>query len=190
MTKTAVAAAVLPVAGFVVVLSVATLCYWNALHGELVHDDRFAIKENMDIRPTIPLTQLFANDFWGKPMADPTSHKSYRPLTVLTFRLNYALHELSPWGYHAVNVALHAMASCLVMLVSWAVVFGDLQPAVTTGLLFATHPVHTEAVSGLKPCQVWLTTMQEQRSCITLTTPPPHTPTPSHAPTLLPSPTI
>ena len=138
------------VAGFLAVLSVAILCYWNTLSGELVHDDRFAIKENMDLRPTVPFAQVFANDFWGKPMADPTSHKSYRPLTVLTFRVNYALHQLSPWGYHAVNVALHAVASCLVVLVSWVVVFGALQPAVTTGLLFAAHPVHTEAVSGLK----------------------------------------
>ncbi len=150
MRLTAPSAAVLPVAGFTVVLSAAILCYWNTLGGELVHDDRFAIKENMDIRTTAPLTQLFTNDFWGKPMADPTSHKSYRPLTVLTFRLNYVWHELSPWGYHLINVALHAAASCLVVVVSWVVVFGTLRPAVTTGLLFATHPVHTEAVSRVR----------------------------------------
>ena len=29
---------------------------------------------------------FLANDFWGTSMADPHSHKSYRPLTVLTFR--------------------------------------------------------------------------------------------------------
>lgn len=147
MTKTALPVAAL---GLAAVLSAAVLCYWNTLHGELVHDDRFAIKENMDLRAAAPVAYLFANDFWGKPMADPTSHKSYRPLTVLTFRFNYALHELSPWGYHVVNVALHAFASCLVALVSWVAVFGTLRPAVTTGVLFATHPVHTEAVSGLK----------------------------------------
>lgn len=43
------------------------------------------------------------------------SHKSYRPLTVLTFRLNYLLHQLEPWGYHATNVLLHA-AVCLLYL--------------------------------------------------------------------------
>jgi protein O-mannosyl-transferase len=40
------------------------------------------------------------------------SHKSYRPLCVLSFRLNYALHQLEPLGYHLVNMLLH----CLVCL--------------------------------------------------------------------------
>ena len=39
------------------------------------------------------------------------SHKSYRPLTVLTFRLNYVLHGLRPVGFHLVNVVLHAAVS-------------------------------------------------------------------------------
>ncbi|GFV32854.1 transmembrane and TPR repeat-containing protein 3 [Trichonephila clavipes] len=36
------------------------------------------------------------------------SHKSYRPLTVLSFRLNYAVHGLEPMGYHFINIVLHA----------------------------------------------------------------------------------
>ena len=43
------------------------------------------------------------------------SHKSYRPLTVLTFRLNYLLHQLEPYGYHLANVLLHAIV-CLLYL--------------------------------------------------------------------------
>lgn len=41
------------------------------------------------------------------------SHKSYRPLTVLTFRWNYAVHGLQPAGYHLVNLLLHALVSLL-----------------------------------------------------------------------------
>ncbi|CAH0669236.1 unnamed protein product [Spodoptera exigua] len=41
------------------------------------------------------------------------SHKSYRPLTVLTFRWNYAIHGLQPAGYHLVNLLLHALVSLL-----------------------------------------------------------------------------
>ena len=29
---------------------------------------------------------VFTNDFWGKGMAENNSHKSYRPLCVLTFK--------------------------------------------------------------------------------------------------------
>lgn len=54
---------------------------------------------------------------------------------------------LSPMWYHATNVALHAGACILVTRVS--LVVAALRPgfAALAGLLFATHPVHTEAVS-------------------------------------------
>ena len=54
------------------------------------------------------MQNVFKNDFWGTPMNKEQSHKSYRPLTVLTFRLNYLVHELEPLGYHLVNIILHA----------------------------------------------------------------------------------
>lgn len=63
------------------------LCYGRSLRGEFVHDDVWAIVHNPDVRPGGSARgNLFANDFWGKGMADSTSHKSYRPLCVLTFR--------------------------------------------------------------------------------------------------------
>jgi hypothetical protein len=56
---------------------------------------------------------------------------------------------LSPMWYHATNVALHAAACILVTRVS--LVVAALRPgfAAIAGLLFAAHPVHTEAVSDI-----------------------------------------
>jgi hypothetical protein len=48
---------------------------------------------------------------WGQPLCSERSHRSFRPLTVLGLRLDYALGGLRPEGYHAVNIALHAAAS-------------------------------------------------------------------------------
>ena len=79
------------------------------------------------------------------------SHKSYRPLCVATFRLNYLLHELQPMGYHLVNVFLHS-AVCYLYVQLCGVVFSAVWPALIAGLLFAVHPIHTEAVS----IQIWL----------------------------------
>lgn len=58
---------------------------------------------------------------------------------------------LSPMWYHATNVALHAAACILVTRVS--LVVAALRPgfAALAGLLFAAHPVHTEAVSDRRP---------------------------------------
>jgi hypothetical protein len=64
----------------------AAACFWNTLPGHLIHDDVVAIKSNADVKPTTPISQLFRNDFWGRPLSSAESHKSYRPLTVLTFR--------------------------------------------------------------------------------------------------------
>ena len=43
------------------------------------------------------------------------SHKSYRPLCVLTFRLNYWWNELEPMSYHLTNVVLHAVVCVMFM---------------------------------------------------------------------------
>lgn len=67
-------------------VAAAILCYVNSLEGDFLHDDVFAIKSNKDVRGETSLSEIFLNDFWGKPMDDKTSHKSYRPVTVLTFR--------------------------------------------------------------------------------------------------------
>lgn len=63
------------------------VCYANAIRGDFVHDDLEAIVRNPDVTSSDrSVFQLFRNDFWGRPMSDPLSHKSYRPITVLSFR--------------------------------------------------------------------------------------------------------
>lgn len=66
---------------------VCLLSYSTALSpkSEFVHDDIVAVVRNPDVFNS-PLGDLFSNDFWGAPMSSPASHKSYRPITVLTFR--------------------------------------------------------------------------------------------------------
>ncbi|XP_036373886.1 protein O-mannosyl-transferase TMTC3 isoform X2 [Megalops cyprinoides] len=122
-------------------------CYWNSLSCGFVFDDVSAILDNKDLRPSTPLKNLFLNDFWGTPMSEERSHKSYRPLTVLTFRLNYVFSELSARSYHLLNVLLHA-AVCVIFL-RVCRLFLDRTPSRVAALLFAVHPIHTEAVTGV-----------------------------------------
>ena len=62
------------------------LVYSNSLDGDFVHDDVAAIVTNRDVTGPGGWTGLWTSDFWGLHIRDPRSHKSYRPLTVLTFR--------------------------------------------------------------------------------------------------------
>eukprot|EP00614_Pseudopedinella_elastica_P021761 CAMPEP_0172636274 /NCGR_PEP_ID=MMETSP1068-20121228/203129_1 /TAXON_ID=35684 /ORGANISM="Pseudopedinella elastica, Strain CCMP716" /LENGTH=104 /DNA_ID=CAMNT_0013448655 /DNA_START=20 /DNA_END=331 /DNA_ORIENTATION=+ len=68
----------------------AVVLHLNTLGNALVWDDRAAVQYNGDVRGTTPLRALLTNDFWGQAMALPDSHKSYRPLAVLSLRLNHA----------------------------------------------------------------------------------------------------
>ncbi|XP_053575210.1 protein O-mannosyl-transferase TMTC3 [Bombina bombina] len=130
-----------------VLLCVVFACYWNSLFCGFVFDDVSAILDNKDLHPSTPIKKLFQNDFWGTPMSEERSHKSYRPLTVLTFRLNYLFSELNAMSYHLLNVILHA-AVC-VMFLRVCKLFLDPRTSLIAALLFAVHPIHTEAVTGV-----------------------------------------
>jgi len=82
------------------------------------------------------------NDFWGTPLTHSGSHKSYRPLCVATFRINYYVGAFNPFGYHLVNVLLHSAVCWLVVVLSYVFLHAHF-PSLVAGLLFAVHPIHT-----------------------------------------------
>lgn len=121
--------------------------YWHTLSGEFVWDDRAAIRANLDVQGKTPWTALWQHDFWGGKLASKMSHKSYRPICVLSFRLDFMWTGFYAEGYHMVNVALHAVASyCVYVLGKRFMV--PAAAALSAGI-FALHPVHTESVAGI-----------------------------------------
>lgn len=70
--------------------------YLNTLSADFCYDDSRAIKTNQDLLPETPWTHIFYNDFWGTLLTHSGSHKSYRPLCTLSFRLNHAIGGLNP----------------------------------------------------------------------------------------------
>nr|XP_011733216.1 transmembrane and TPR repeat-containing protein 4 isoform X1 [Macaca nemestrina] len=141
---------------------VAIVCFARSYDGDFVFDDSEAIVNNKDLQAETPLGDLWHHDFWGSRLSSNTSHKSYRPLTVLTFRINYYLSGgFHPVGFHVVNILLHGGISVLMVDV-FSVLFGGLQytskgrrlhlaprASLLAALLFAVHPVHTECVAGV-----------------------------------------
>lgn len=128
--------------------AVALLLYVNTLGADFCYDDSRAIKTNQDLLPETPWTNIFYDDFWGTLLTHTGSHKSYRPLCTLSFRFNYALGGLDPSGYHLVNIALHGAVTALFTSLSRLLLGGGLW-SLLAGLLFAAHPIHTEAVAGV-----------------------------------------
>ncbi|XP_026167362.1 protein O-mannosyl-transferase TMTC2 isoform X2 [Mastacembelus armatus] len=128
--------------------AVALVLYVNTLGADFCYDDSRAIKTNQDLLPETPWMNIFYDDFWGTLLTHSGSHKSYRPLCTLSFRLNHAVGGLEPWGYHLVNVVFHGAVTFLFTSLA-RLLLGRGLWSLLAGLLFASHPIHTEAVAGI-----------------------------------------
>ena len=116
----------------------AILIYSNAFTAGYTFDDVPAIAENPLVHQR-SLRKFFTEDFEPGPI--------YRPITTLTFAIDEAT-GLNPAIGHVHNALLHALVSLLVFSFSTRLVpsiFGQF----TGAMIFALHPVHTEAVTNL-----------------------------------------
>jgi len=70
----------------------------------------------------------------------------YRPLQKISFQANYALGKLKPFDYHLTNTLLHFFNAILVLLLIYQI-SQNRKISLITALLFAVHPIHTQAVT-------------------------------------------
>lgn len=115
----------------------AILPFLNGIHADFTFDDVFVIRDNPLVHDDRPL-ELVESTYLGG---------LYRPLTMLTYAANARLGN-SPFGYHVVNVALHSLISILVFVLG-RILMGSTWIAAVAALLFAVHPIHTEAVTSI-----------------------------------------
>lgn len=123
------------------VATIAFITYANSLGNGFVGDDHSVILNNPVLRGTI--LSLFTS-------ADSTSPTEllpfYRPVTYLTFLLEGKLHGFNPLYVRLFNVLLHSANALLVYRLA-RTLFNQQYAAMTVGLLFALHPLHTEGVN-------------------------------------------
>ena len=128
------------------VVALCCLCYCNTFGNAFSFDDNFAIIKNPDVTQDTSLADLFSHDFWGQDILDPLSHKSWRPLTTLSFRWNFMLTKLDVGSYHVINLALHTTTTLVLQIfahrISGGVGGGGVLGCGTiAACLFAVHPV-------------------------------------------------
>jgi len=123
-------------------LGLTTVVYGNTLLNGFALDDYLYIFNNPAV--TSPSVRgLFAatKDF-----------NVFRPVTFATLALNWAAGGAHAWGYHLVNLLLHAAVTLLLYLVLrklLEIVPQGATVAWAAALLFAVHPIHTEAVASI-----------------------------------------
>lgn len=134
--------------------------YLNTSTFDWTLDDFSAVVGNKDVLSNASVGDIFRHDFWGQDILLDSSHKSYRPLTTLTFKANHALQGMDPRAFHQTNIVLYAICCFLVVLVifgrnstscdgrtqnSQFVSYGT----VAASLWWTVHPIHTEAVASV-----------------------------------------
>lgn len=121
-------------AAAVVLTAVVLLVYCNALTGPFQFDDHNVIVHN---------THVHSLNAWLDSMP------GIRPLLKLSYTLNW-IADPGPFGFHLVNVAVHVANAFLVYCLLRALRTGqraaDWAPLLGA-LLFALHPIQTEAVT-------------------------------------------
>ncbi|MBD3236107.1 MAG: hypothetical protein GF330_05345, partial [Candidatus Eisenbacteria bacterium] len=122
----------------------ALLPYGNALRTGFAYDDAAIVIENPTASPAAPWWTPLVRPYWPEP------HDAglYRPLTSLTYRLQRGWTGTAPVPFHLLNVLLHAATSLLAYAVLRRL-FTRQGWALPIALLFAVHPLHTEAVTGI-----------------------------------------
>lgn len=128
----------------VLVCLAVALAYANALEGDFVQDDVITVRDNRLLDGS--LAALFRAPY---PNAEAGTGL-YRPLLMATFLVDRWIlgPEASAAGFHLANVLWHA-AACLALLWLLRGLLGPGPVAPAGALLFAVHPVHAEAVTGL-----------------------------------------
>jgi tetratricopeptide (TPR) repeat protein len=123
----------------------AVLVYVGALANGFALDDVPLVRDNPAIASVANLPRLLVSPYW----ATAGEHYGlYRPLAVVSLAINRALTGPGPFGFHLVNVLLHAGVSAL----AWFALrragshYGT---ALLGGLIFAVHPIHVEAVANV-----------------------------------------
>ncbi len=124
---------------------IAVVVYLNAIPADFAFDDKL-IQRDPRINGSEGFWRIFVTDYWYKYIG--TSADLYRPLTIASYALNFMIAGLNSSAFHAVNVVLHAAVCALVVILIDALL-RDRLLALVCGLLFATHPIHAEAVTGI-----------------------------------------
>ncbi len=162
----------LKIPALLAVFIVSVLVYANTLGNELVRDDKHVIPDNPWITSVRYIPEILTSpvfDFSG----DEGVSNQYRPLYHIYLMPGYAISGTEPLGFHLVNIIFHGLSAVFVFLTASALMagrrreevqkygeegtseegassgFGAIATPLAAALLFAAHPVNTEAVGWI-----------------------------------------
>jgi tetratricopeptide (TPR) repeat protein len=124
------------------------LIYVNTLPNSFQYDDTFFILGNHYVHSLSGIGHFFVSP----RLISNISLSGYRPITMATFALNYALSGEHAMGYHLFNIAIHILNTLIVYVLALAILRDfdtrhRAYAALLVAFLFAVHPINTQPVN-------------------------------------------
>jgi protein O-mannosyl-transferase len=121
----------------------------NSIGNQFVYDDHFLIEVNYQLRDWRYLTTVFTESHsydqpWINTNAVPLDY--YRPFTRMLFALAFHAFGLKAEYWHLLNIILYILVVALSFFII-KYITNSRAVATISSLLFALHPVHSEAVA-------------------------------------------
>ena len=133
----------------VLLFSLNLLVFLPAVKGDFIWDDRDLILDNPFMQsPSFfknvlfsPFDVLTTESETGKEFEGQTHF--YRPLTIISYRLDFLVWGFNPAGFHLTNILIHALNTILFFFIAIELGFKRIY-AFFSALLFSLYPLHFE----------------------------------------------
>lgn len=125
------------------IFSLTFAAYFNSFNNEFLWDDEFLIQKNTFITDSAHIPQILTS---SSTAGFGNQDNFYRPTQTLYYLLIHSIAGKEARAYHIGNTLLHALNGVLLFLLLIKL-FKNSLLAFATSLLWALHPVHTEAIT-------------------------------------------
>jgi tetratricopeptide (TPR) repeat protein len=116
--------------------------YFGSIHNPFVYDDRVIIAENVNLDDIGNLKKIFNHDYFNI-----SGERSYRPVATALFFMQTLIGGKNPAVFHITSIMMHYANAILLFLILASFVNGR-AVAFLASLIFALHPIQSEAING------------------------------------------
>ncbi len=127
----------------IIIIAVTVAVFANSLGNGFVYDDKHFITKNDSIRNLGNIPSFFTS---LKSFSTKGEFYIYRPLSTITYALDYSLFKLNPCGYHVSSVLWHIINGVMLYFLM-ALILRNRVMSLLVAVLFAVHPIQIETVS-------------------------------------------
>ncbi len=123
--------------------SLVTLIFLPSLTYQFTYDDIGLVIMNPYISKNLNIWEIL------QVFALPTNPGDlYRPLTMLSIKLNFLISGMNPISYHISNIILHGIAT-LTVYKFILTISKNYRLAFVSTMIFLVHPIHIEAIANI-----------------------------------------